>query len=35
MTAPTLQDVRYLKPYVQEIEAEEADRSAFDHATRA
>lgn len=31
----TQQDVRYLKPLVEEVEAEEAERSAFDHATRA
>ncbi|GAA5823914.1 hypothetical protein JCM3770_000338 [Rhodotorula araucariae] len=29
------EDVRYLKPIIQEVEAEDADRSAFDHATRA
>ncbi|BGO89894.1 hypothetical protein NBRC10512_005666 [Rhodotorula toruloides] len=29
------EDVRYLKPLVEEVEAEEAERSAFDHATRA
>jgi len=30
-----VQDTRYLKPFIKEVEAEEADRSAFDHATRA
>ncbi|GAA5917107.1 hypothetical protein JCM8208_000632 [Rhodotorula glutinis] len=29
------EDTRYLKPFIKEVEAEEADRSAFDHATRA
>ncbi|GAA5999447.1 ubiquinol--cytochrome-c reductase subunit 7 [Rhodotorula paludigena] len=29
------EDVRYLKPHVLEVEAEAADRAAFDHATRA
>ncbi|BGO97996.1 Cytochrome b-c1 complex subunit 7, mitochondrial [Rhodotorula toruloides] len=29
------EDVRYLKPLVEEVEAEEAERCAFDHATRA